>query len=323
MIHSNLFTPAALAFSGVVLLAQPIGLEHSVSAADTQPVTIRFQAKVGDQPFSCGQSYTLGTTASSVTPLDFRFYVSDVALVDADGNTVPLTLEQDGRWQYESVALLDFEDKSGGCANGTVETNDRIVGTVPAGDYTGLQFTVGVPFELNHADATLAASPLNLTSLWWNWQLGYKFARIDLSNQIQTGMLPNASAKHEGSHQSPGDGHSQEQHSPHGEESSMQAFFIHLGSTGCESAEGTQRPLSCSNPNRSTITLTGFDPSQNVIVADLASLVADTDLSMNQPNTAPGCMSEPNDSDCSGIMDALGLAFNGTAAQQQTFFNVE
>jgi hypothetical protein len=66
-----------------------------------------------------------------------------------------------------------------------------------------------------------------------------------------------------------------------------------------------------------------FDPGQNVIVADLAALVADTNLSNNQPNTAPGCMSEPNDSDCVGIMNAFGLAFNGTTVQPQTFFKVE
>ncbi|MBE9182906.1 metallo-mystery pair system four-Cys motif protein [Oculatella sp. LEGE 06141] len=320
-------TSAALACIGGL----GVGLLHSAKtnlwvqarAAEAQTVTLQFQARVGDQPFRCEQSYTLGTPASRVTPLDFRFYVSDVALIDASGNAVPLTLEQDGRWQYENVALLDFEDKSGGCANGTVEMNDRIVGTVPDGNYVGLQFTVGVPFELNHADSTLAASPLNLTSLWWNWQLGYKFARIDFSNQHQTGMIPDESTKHEGSHQSPHDGeHSPEQQSPHGEEHSSQAFFIHLGSTGCESVEGAQSPSSCSNPNRSTITLTEFDPTQNVIVADLAALVADTNLSVNQPNTAPGCMSEPNDSDCVGIMNALGLAFNG-AAQQQTFFKVE
>lgn len=326
----RLLTSAALLCTGTlgVGLLHPTetNLWEQARAAEAQSVTLRFQAQVGDQPFHCDQSYTLGTPTSTVTPLDFRFYVSDVALIDADSNTVPLMLEQDGRWQYENLALLDFEDKSGGCANGTVELNDRIVGTVPAGNYTGVQFTVGVPFELNHADSTLAASPLNLTSLWWNWQLGYKFARIDLSNTNLTGMLSSAAPKHEhqpqhqGEPTSPGQGETRDGHDGDGE--SSQAFFIHLGSTGCESAEGSQSPSSCSHPNRATVTLTEFDPDQNVIVADLAALVADTNLSVNQPNTAPGCMSEPNDRDCVGIMNALGLAFNGAAAQQQTFFKM-
>ncbi|NJO42436.1 MAG: metallo-mystery pair system four-Cys motif protein [Cyanobacteria bacterium CRU_2_1] len=280
------------------------------SAADTQAVTLRFQARVADQPFRCDQYYGLGTPASQVAPLDFRFYVSDVALIDANGNTVPLTLEQDGRWQYRTIALLDFEDKSGGCANGTVEMNDRIIGTIPAGDYIGLQFTLGVPFELNHADATLAASPLNLTSLWWNWQFGYKFARIDFSNQHQMGFVPIHSPSPDSST------------SEHGDENNI-GFAIHLGSTGCEMTDGSLSPTSCSNPNRATVTLSEFDPTTSVVVADLAALVANTDLSINQPNTAPGCMSQPNDRDCVGIMSALGIPFDGTTAVRQTFFRVE
>jgi uncharacterized repeat protein (TIGR04052 family) len=280
-----------------------------VNAAESQTIAIRFQSRVGAQPFRCGQRYGLGTPISQVTPLDFRFYVSDVALIDAAGNAVPLTLEQDGRWQYDAVALLDFEDKSGGCANGTVEMNDRIVGSVPPGDYVGLRFTLGLPFEINHADATLASSPLNLTSLWWNWQSGYKFARIDFSQHDQA-QSPTYSPKHE---QTP---------SQHGDRDNA-GFAIHLGSTGCEVTGGSPSPTRCSNPNRATITLSQFNPSTNVVVADLTTLVANTDLSTNQPNTPPGCMSGANDRDCSGIMSALGIPFNGNSNVDQTFFKVE
>jgi uncharacterized repeat protein (TIGR04052 family) len=305
-----LLTTTVLTFSGMALISQQTSTWHQANATETQDITIRFQARVGSQPFSCDKSYILGTSSSRVTPLDFRFYVSDVALLDANENTVPLTLAQDGRWQYKTTALLDFENKSGGCANGTVEMNDRIIGTVPPGNYKGLQFTVGVPFDLNHADATLAPSPLNLTSLWWNWQLGYKFARIDLSHQHQMGLVPIHSTNSDSSTNEDGD------------ESNV-GFAIHIGSTDCEMPEGAQRPSSCGNPNTSTITLSGFDPNQSVVVADLAALVANTDLSINQPNTAPGCMSEPNDSDCVGIMTALGIPFHDILPPNQTFFRLE
>lgn len=49
-----------------------------------------------------------------------------------------------------------------------------------AGRYTGLAFDMGVPFALNHADVTAAPSPLNIQALWWNWQGGYKFMRVDM-----------------------------------------------------------------------------------------------------------------------------------------------
>ena len=276
----------------------------SQAQSNSQEVSITFNAKVGEQEFTCGESYSgLGTSQTTVTPTDFRFYISAIALIDANGNAVPLTLEQDGKWQYQDIALLDFEDKSAACANGTVETRNQVVGTVPPGEYRGLKFTLGIPSDLNHEDATLASSPLNLTSLWWNWRGGYKFVRIDLDNQ-------NTALKHEQHH---GQGHDQAQN---------QSFLIHIGSTGCQAATDSQ-PSSCSNPNRTTVVFDSFDSAQNVVVADLANLVAQTNLEVNQPDTPAGCMSSPDDGDCLTIMHHLGLPFADEPSQGQTFFRVE
>ncbi|ATX65604.1 metallo-mystery pair system four-Cys motif protein [Roseinatronobacter bogoriensis subsp. barguzinensis] len=84
-----------------------------------------------------------------------------------------MALDQDGVWQVADVAQLDFEDATGTCVNGTPDMNNSLRGTVPAGEYTGLDFDIGVPFDLNHGDPTLAASPLNLTAMFWNWQGAY------------------------------------------------------------------------------------------------------------------------------------------------------
>jgi uncharacterized repeat protein (TIGR04052 family) len=279
--------------------------------SEQEEVTINFLAKVGQQPFTCGKSYSdVGTAAAVVTPADLRLYLADVALIDANGQSIPLNLKQDGKWQYQNVALLDFEDKSGGCGNGTAETRTKIVGTIPQGNYQGLQFTLGIPAELNHADATLAASPLNLTSLWWNWRGGYKFMRLDL--QTQNTALKQHSGKGQ---DNPMDMDSQT-HSDRG-------FPIHLGSTGCQAASDTQQPLDCSNPNRTTISFKTFNPETNVVVADLANLLTKTNLNTNQADSPMGCMSSPEDQDCSGIMHNLGLAFGHKPASGQAFFRVE
>src|SRR5690606_33699956 len=114
--------------------------------------------------------------------------VSAIELLDGQGNGTPLTLEQDGLWQYEDVALLDFEDGTGLCLDaGTAELNDTVIGSVPAGDYVGVRFLLGVPFELNHQDVGMAPSPLNVPSMFWTWQGGYKFARVDLRNDNPDG----------------------------------------------------------------------------------------------------------------------------------------
>lgn len=318
-------------------------------AAETQDITLQFQAQVGELPFNCDATYSdLGTANNTIAATDFRFYVSEVALITAEGTVIPVTLTQDGRWQHENVALLDFEDKTGACANGTTETNTQIVGTVPAGDYQGLVFTLGVPFDLNHEDATLAPSPLNLTSMWWNWRGGYKFLRLDLavadatampqempSEQPPHGAAPHHSGETEhksGDHHHHQDGAAADQgepdqgdheghddHGDHGEaghgeaghgESSHHAgsgFLIHLGSTGCQIVGESQQPTYCQNPNRVAIAFPEFDPSHNVIIADLAALVAGNDLSQNEANTPPGCMSGPEDADCEPLFEQLGI----------------
>jgi len=207
------------------LLATLLLMVSGAWAADRQ-VAVRFQAVVGAEKFACGQTYAgVGTTKSTLSPRDFRFYVHDVALIDDTGKSVPLQLTQDGKWQLDNVALLDFEDATGGCANGTPDINDRVVGTVPAGHYTGLRFTLGVPFQQNHTDLTTMPSPLNLTALAWVWNAGRKFARLDFSS---TGM-------------------------PRG-------FAIDLGSTGCTPSDvKTAPPVQCSEPNRAEIEFSVFD----------------------------------------------------------------
>jgi hypothetical protein len=146
-------------------------------------VEIRFGARVGEAEFRCGQSYAgIGTTNARITPTDFRFYVSDVELIDAAGRAVKLQLAQDGVWQFRDLALLDFEDGSGPCRGGTTGLNARVVGKAPPGDYRGISFTLGVPFALNHGDPTVAPSPLNLTAMFWSWQVGYKFVKVDITS---------------------------------------------------------------------------------------------------------------------------------------------
>lgn len=324
-----LLVSAAFTSLGLAIAYTALTPSGKLIAAEAQSVTLRFQAKVGNQPFRCGESYSLGTPAKRVTPTDFRFYVTDVALIDASGRAVPVTLQQDGKWQYQSVALLDFEDKSASCANGTQEVRDRVIGTVPPGTYRGIQFSLGVPFALNHADATLAASPLNLTSLWWNWRGGYKFLRIDLASAAMphgagtrqlTAHTPSASTGH-----SPNPGHGQPGtgHSPGPGHSQAQGFAIHLGSTACQASATNQAPTRCANPNLAAVTLNNFDPARNVVVADLAALVQSTNLAMNQPNTPAGCMAGPEDNDCKGILHNVGLSFGGQTSTGQTFFRVQ
>ena len=278
-------------------------------------VEIRFGARVGDAEFRCGQSYAgIGTTGARITPSDFRFYVSDVELIDAAGRAVKLQLAQDGVWQFRDVALLDFEDGSGPCRAGTSGLNTRVVGKAPPGDYRGVSFTLGVPFALNHGDPTVAPSPLNLTAMFWNWQVGYKFVKVDFTSA--SAMPAAMAAPTGGGHGGGAGGHG-------GAQAAAPGWSLHLGSTQCASAGTTQPPAQCANPNRVRVTFANFDPARSIVVADLRAVLAGANVDVNAPNTSPGCMSFPNDPDCMPVMPALGLAYGAAPAQPQRFFRAE
>ena len=311
-------------------------------AATDRTVTLDFAGEFAGAPFDCGRTVEgLGASDTDVTVSDYRLFVSEVRLIDAAGEETPLALEADGRWQGEGVALLDFEDGSGNCTNGTPETNASVVGTVPEGDYVGVAFEIGVPFDVNHGDPTLAGSPLNLTAMFWNWRGGYRFVRIDMAPANEGEMsdqMPDdqsTAAEHAGG---PGESRANGGHDGqtgdgtgshaamtesgdaghggmHGGAHGGRGWALHLGSTRCDAPSPTTAPESCADPNRVAVRFDDFDPDADTIVVDPAAVLVEADLSSNAPDTSPGCMSAPDDADCESVMPRLGLGAEGGIEQ--------
>jgi uncharacterized repeat protein (TIGR04052 family) len=262
------------------------GVNNALSGCRVAPVTIHFEAVVGSEPFACGNLYSnIGTSQSDLIPADLRFYVHDLRLLTHDGEEVPVSLDQDGVWQVGSLALLDFEDGTPPCNFGTQQTNTTIRGLAPEQEYKGLRFRLGVPFGMNHQNAATAPSPLNLTAMFWSWQAGYKFLRFDEARDV---------------------------------------VRVHVGSTGCEYGHDREKVESCARPNRGEVILNGFDPRSDTVVVDVARLFSESDLTVNHPDTAPGCESAPVDTDCDPLFRQLGINFaNGLPdPSRQTFFSV-
>jgi uncharacterized repeat protein (TIGR04052 family) len=211
--------------------------DDAPSSAAVEPLDVRFEARVGAAPFACGTDYaSVGTDGATVTPTDFRLFVHDVRLVGADGRETPLALDDDGLWQGRGVALLDFEDATGGCDTGftTPEVNTVLRGRAPRGRYTGLRLRVGVPGELNHLDPTSMPAPLNTTQLNWTWNFGYIFLT--------------ATAK------------------VVGEETSFDQG-VHVGSRGCAGdAQGTGQVVTCQYGNLADVELTNLDLSRPIVL---------------------------------------------------------
>jgi uncharacterized repeat protein (TIGR04052 family) len=278
----------------------------SSNATPTYDVTLNFQAKVGTADFDCGTTYTganaVGTANTTLVARDFRFYVHDVRLVKADNTEVSVSMTNDGTWQYQNVALLDFENATGGCASttgATTATNSQVKGTIPQSAgvaFTKIKFRLGVPQSLNHLNVNTAPAPLNVSALYWTWTAGYKFARLDF---LTSGGAYN---------------------------SDPNVFNIHLGSTDCTGTNPVSSNADCSTPNRPAITLhipvasqTDLAGIANMrIVADLKELVQDLNLTVADAGGAKGCMSGTTDPECRSVMPRFGLLYSYTGANQPT-----
>lgn len=219
------------------LLTTLLALSAGCSGPKT-PVEISFEARFDGREIDCG------TADWALT--DLRFFVHDLRLGPPAGERA-IELGDEDRWQRDGVALVDLEDGTGACVNGTRSTNAVVRGTVAlpaaAAGHT-LQFSIGVPERLNHADPMRAAAPLNDTIMHWHWRSGYKFMRAGIAGT---------------------------------EDSS----WLHLGSARCRGTIGDL--AGCAASNRPLVRLTDFDWRRDVVVIDLARLFGPTGLDDGSP----------------------------------------
>ena len=189
-----------------------------------------------------GVSNCIDATTAIATPQvrNLRFYVSDPAMIDASGRETPLSLLGNAAWQHRQLALIALAVPGNACSAGADGSlNHRLVGHVAPGNYVGLVFTLGVPFDLNHQNTMTASAPLNTPSMFWTWQLGYKFLRLDIDDE----------------------------------------WSFHLGSAGCVSSSAVRPPdTPCGQPNRARIRLDIEPAGARTVVFDLDALLADIDI---------------------------------------------
>lgn len=262
--------------------------DADVPPQDLVPVTLRFKAVLGDEPLTCGSTYTsFGATGVDVELKDLRMFLQDVALLrEDDGQPEKVWLDSRAPFQTADVALLDFEDGSAACAaQGTPETNLTITGKVAPGTYAGVAFTNGVPEALNHQNPLDLTAPLQEGPMHWNWQGGFLFVRTELARVGAGGSEGSA--------------------------------LMHVGSTACSGSPAASEGYSCELNNRNRITLQDFDPETQTILVDVGALFSDLDLS--QTTT---CHSEQPA--CESMFSAAGINFGaGDAGETQSLFRVQ
>ncbi len=241
------------------------------------------QAMVNGQALRCDEPHEgVGATEATVKVKDLRLYVHDLVGIDDEGEHHPLSLVDDGKWQSETVALLNFSDGQGHCQE-AMEERRQVIEVREEGPWVGLEFSIGVPREQNHLDVSTARAPLNTTAMFWSWTTGYKFLRLDLSME-----------------------ESMEDGAP---------FAFHLGSTQCQPAPKGQIP-ECARDHRPRVRVASAALEEAVIQFDVGRLVEASALGDEEAR----CMSEADDPGCWPLFERLGVDDEEERVQEGIFW---
>jgi len=302
------------------------------AASATQDVTISFDLANAGNQVRCGDPITIANTAlwdhsadtKLTTPgatgaqntagklVDTRFYVSNVLLIDAAGNAVPLAFADNGVYQSANgLALIDFgynSAASGSPVSCTTTYNTTITGKVPPGTYTGVSLTIGVPIrsanfttKLNHINTadTAAPGPLQNSAMAWSWQSGRKFTKIEFQPDVAIDKIGTATTT---------------------------KWNVHIGSTGCAGDPTVAtNETACTNPNRLALKFDAFNATTQKIVLDVGQLFRQADMTFDGGG-AVGCMSGTTDPECAPIFKTMGIDITTgktlSGAGAQTVFSV-
>lgn len=285
--------------------------------SEPEPFALRFEAVAGSAAVDCGAPITgLGPSGMhSVGLSDLRFFVSNVELLDADGEPVETTFDSD-EFQYQGqsgwVALVDLTSTgSGTCdataitfSEGTSRTHEAVTGTTLVSEVDTVRFDVGVPQALMKeviGSTSVEAAPSPLNELYWSWASGYRHFVFNMT--VSDGMTD-------------GEG------------------YLHLGSTDC-AAEGElalESREQCGFLNTPRVELSGFDLAEGHVAVDLAAALSNLDFlsPVYDPKTfevigetvGVECHSSPMQDDCPTVFGNFGVDIttgDATAAADDVF----
>ena len=133
-------------------------------------LTVAFRANYGGGPLAIQREAYAYPTGDSLKFLLFQYYVSDLELLPADGS--------------EAVLLTDIDLIRWNSASDSATVDREFV--VPAGDYRGLRFGLGVKPELNAVDpSNFAANYVLNENEFWGPSTRYVFAKIEANAQLE------------------------------------------------------------------------------------------------------------------------------------------
>ena len=154
----NTFILSLLAISISLVSCKKNNSESEISGNGS--MEIEFENKVGSQPLILNSQTYKNANGDDFTISSFKYYISNVQLIKADGKAVVLP---------ETYYLIDAADKA---------SAHQLAEKIPAGDYVSIKMTIGVDSAHNFLGAQAGAlDPAK--GMFWTWNSGYIFVKLE------------------------------------------------------------------------------------------------------------------------------------------------
>ena len=132
-------------------------------------VEFPFELAYNGQPFVYGEP-NAGPGGATIVPLNVRFFVSQVALLRAGAEPLPVDIVSDaGVPQPYGIHLFNAEEPA--------TTTMRVL--APAGSYSGITFLLGLTDACNSGNSSRRAPLNDASQMYWGGPLGYLFLRYE------------------------------------------------------------------------------------------------------------------------------------------------
>jgi hypothetical protein len=142
-------------------------------------VALAFAPTLAGKPLVVGEANAFG--GGQISPLNLRFYVSEVSLLAGDGTALPVDLvSPDGKPEPYGIHLVNFDEP----------TSTSLQVLAPAGTYSGARFTFGISDACN-AGGSARKAPLSANSeMGWPHLAGFLFFRYEAQWTATAGADP-------------------------------------------------------------------------------------------------------------------------------------
>lgn len=147
--------------------------DPAITPGTTGKITIEYDNIVGDRDLKLNTDNYTNAAGETFTISTMNYYISNVKLLKADGSSYVVP--------QDSSYFLIREDNA--------DSQEVELENVPAGEYTGVEFMVGVDSLRSVSDIskrTGVLNPQDPNAMYWAWNSGYIFLKLEGASPVAT-----------------------------------------------------------------------------------------------------------------------------------------